>query len=218
MAEGAVCCFGTADGGGGAAHAQKAQPDDPGMSERLGAPGACDGQCIPCDEKFSPPCLKCRTREDEAPDGAAGGLLRAGLSACFAGASGMAVFRAHGPVCGAVFVFLSRRRAGAFCVSGGAYGPVEIWRDPERSGGAGETGEAARSAALVLRQAPVRASEKQRPRVFGMKKGTAPKRAVPVSFFAAGPDYFQLSMLQCLTRSRSSAALPSLKRSRVPTR
>lgn len=30
---------------------------------------------------------------------------RAGLSACFAGASGMAVFRAHGPVCGAVFVF-----------------------------------------------------------------------------------------------------------------
>lgn len=30
--------------------------------------------------------------------------------------------------------------------------------------------------------------------------------------------YFQLSMLQCFTRSRSSAALPSLKRSRVPTR
>ena len=34
----------------------------------------------------------------------------------------------------------------------------------------------------------------------------------------SGRNYFQLSMLQCLTRSRSSAALPSLKRSRVPTR
>ena len=212
MAEGAGCIPGTADGGGGAVHAQKAQPDAPGMSERLGDPGVCDGQSTPCDEKFSPPCLKCRTREDGALGGAAGGLLRAGLSACFAGASGMAVVRAHGPVCGAVFVFLSRRRAGAFCVSGGACGPVEIWRDP------GEPEKLRRSAALVFRLAPVRASEKQRPRVFGMKKGTAPKRSVPVSFFAAGPDYFQLSMLQCLTRSRSSAALPSLKRSRVPTR
>lgn len=196
-------------------HAQKAQPDAPGMSERLGDPGVCDGQSIPGDEKFSPPCLKCRTREDEAPDGAAGGLLRAGLSACFAGASGMAVFRAHGPVCGAVFVFFIKESGRSILRLRRRVRPCG---DLERFGGAGETGEAAPERALLFRQAPVRASEKQRPRVFGMKKGTAPKRAVPVSFFAAGPDYFQLSMLQCLTRSRSSAALPSLKRSRVPTR
>lgn len=59
---------------------QRAQPDVSGLSDG-GAPGACDGQCIPGDEKFSPPCLKCRTREDEAPDGAAGGLF-AGRAVC----------------------------------------------------------------------------------------------------------------------------------------
>lgn len=59
---------------------QRAQPDVSGLSDG-GAPGACDGQCIPGDEKFSPPCLKCRTREDEAPDGAADGLF-AGRTVC----------------------------------------------------------------------------------------------------------------------------------------
>lgn len=59
---------------------QRAQPAVSGLSDG-GAPGACDGQCIPGDEKFSPPCLKCRTREDEAPDGAADGLF-AGRTVC----------------------------------------------------------------------------------------------------------------------------------------
>lgn len=215
MAEGAGCIPGTADGGGGAVHAQKAQPDAPGMSERLGDPGVCDGQSIPCDEKFSPPCLKCRTREDEAAGGAAGGLF-AGRTVC--------VF-CRGVRHGRFPCSRARlRRSVRFFHQGvgtehsaSQAARAALWRSGEIRG-VGETGEAGRSAALVFRQAPVRASEKQRPRVFGMKKGTAPKRAVPVSFFAAGPDYFQLSMLQCLTRSRSSAALPSLKRSRVPTR
>ena len=81
----------------------------------------------------------------------------------------MAVFRAHGPVCGAVFVFFIKESGRSILRLKRRVRPCG---DPERSGGAGETGEAGRSAALVFRLAPVRASEKPRPRAFGMKKGT----------------------------------------------
>ena len=157
---------------------QRAQPAVSGLSDG-GAPGACDGQCIPCDEKFSPPCLKCRTREDEAPDGAAGGLLRAGLSACFAGASGMAVFRAHGPVCGAVFVFFIKESGRSILRLRRRVRPCE---ELERSGGAGEIGEAGRSAALVFRQAPVRASEKRCCPRFWHEKRDGPQQVRPRKF------------------------------------
>lgn len=115
---------------------QRAQPDVSGLSDG-GAPGECDGQCIPCDEKFSPPCLKCRTREDEAPDGAAGGLLRAGCPRGLRGRPAWPFSAFTGPPAAQCSLFSSRSRAGAFCVSGGACGPVKIWRDsgePEKPG------------------------------------------------------------------------------------
>ena len=215
MAEGAVCILGTADGGGGAAYAQKAQPDDPGMSERLGDPGVCDGQSIPCDEKFSPPCLKCRTREDEAAGGAAGGLF-AGRTVC--------VF-CRGVRHGRFPCSRARlRRSVRFFHQG--VGPehsapqaarAALWRSGEIRGSRRNRGSWPECGSCV----PAGSGEgfgKAAPPRFWHEKRDGPTRSVPVSFFAAGPDYFQLSMLQCLTRSRSSAALPSLKRSRVPTR
>ena len=51
-----------------------------------------------------------------------------------------------------------------------------------------------------------------------LKKNGDELEGVRPRMLPSGRNYFQLSMLQCLTRSRSSAALPSLKRSRVPTR
>ena len=160
---------------------QRAQPDVSGLSDG-GAPGECDGQCIPCDEKFSPPCLKCRTREDEAPDGAAGGLLRAGLSACFAGASGMAVFRAHGPVCGAVFVFFIKESGRSILRLKRRVRPCE---ELERSGGGRRNRGSCAGARLLCfgwLQAPVRASEKRYCPRFWHEKRDGPQKGRPRKF------------------------------------
>ena len=144
---------------------------------------------------------------------------RTGLSVCFAGGAGIAVFRAHGPVCGTVFAFFIRKSGRII---------LRLKRRVRPRGDPWSSGEILRNRGIRAGARLLRRGRAQ-PRAlfwkggesssrFGHEKRDGPQKARPACFSAAGPDYFQLPMLQSLTRSRSSAALPSLKRSRVPTR
>lgn len=150
------------------------------MPERWGS-NAGGGTCIPCDEKFSPSGLKCRTREDEAAGGAAGGLF-AGRTVC--------VF-CRGVRHGRFPCSRARlRRSVRFFIKESGRSILRLRRrvrpcgDPERSGGAGETGEAGRSAALLFRQAPGsgEASEKRCCPRFWHEKRDGPFRVRPRKF------------------------------------
>ena len=171
----------------------------------------------PCDEKFSPLCLKCRTR------GRRRGVWR----------SGGRIFREQGCPCvlpGGRHSCFPRSRARLrhsirffHQEVGPDHSAPQAARAAPWSSGEILRNRGIRAGARLLRRG------RAQPRAlfwkggesssrFGHEKRDGPQKARPACFSAAGPDYFQLSMLQCLTRSRSSAALPSLKRSRVPTR
>ena len=180
MAEEAVCCSGTADGGGGAAHTAKSAACRVWAVGRRGHLACATDRASRGDEKFSPPCLKCRTRAGRR----SGGRTFRGQD-CLRVLPGRPAWPFSvltGPSAAQCSFFSSRSRAGAFCVSGGAYGPVKIWRDLERFGESEKPGKLRRSAALVLRQAPVRASEKRCCPRFWHEKRDGPQKVRPRKF------------------------------------
>ena len=96
--------------------------------------GVCDGTCIPCGGTGDPSCLKCRTGKTGRLKAWRADVSRA---VCPRECPAWPFSALTGPPAAQRSLFSLGSRAGAFCASGGACGPVEIQRnsgEPENRG------------------------------------------------------------------------------------